>query len=239
MTLSQLKQYIQIHFSNGAASMAEGTLATALNTFVDLILTAAPLTGNMAGLISSTSVDPGTPTVNVVYITTTAGSYTHFLSAPATPIVVAAGTVMAFLTFNTGTGYWVQTAVTTIASSGGITSSSATAGIGYATGAGGAVTQGTSKSTGVTLNKVCGTVTTHNASLAAGASVSFTLTNSTIAATDVVQWATKSSGAAVGKYTAFTTATGAGSCECTLTNVGSTALEAVVLNFVVNKAVAA
>lgn len=50
--------------------------------------------------------------------------------------------------------------------------------IGYTSGAGGSVTQPTSKTTGVTLNKACGRITTHNAALAAGASVSFTVTNS-------------------------------------------------------------
>ena len=39
--------------------------------------------------------------------------------------------------------------------------------IGYVSG--GAVTQATSKSTGVTLNKPCGAITTHNAALADGA----------------------------------------------------------------------
>lgn len=67
----------------------------------------------------------------------------------------------------------------TIAATGSITSSSPTAGIGYATGAGGTVTQATSKSTGVTLNKVCGQITMNNAALASGASVTFTVTNST------------------------------------------------------------
>ena len=57
---------------------------------------------------------------------------------------------------------------------------------GYITGDGGTVTQATSKSTAVTLNKKCGTVTMNGAALAADAIVSFTLTNSTIAATDVI-----------------------------------------------------
>lgn len=35
--------------------------------------------------------------------------------------------------------------------------------LGYATGFGGTITQATGKSTGVTLNKPCGTITTHNA----------------------------------------------------------------------------
>ena len=61
-----------------------------------------------------------------------------------------------------------------------------TGSIGYATGAGGTVTQATSKSTGVTLNKITGEITLNGAALAAATIVSFTLTNSTIAATDVM-----------------------------------------------------
>jgi hypothetical protein len=68
---------------------------------------------------------------------------------------------------------------------GNINSSGATSGIGYSSGAGGTVTQLTSKSTGVTINKVTGLITTNNAALAAGTVVTFTVTNSAIAATDV------------------------------------------------------
>jgi hypothetical protein len=53
-------------------------------------------------------------------------------------------------------------AVTAVSS---VKSTSATAGVGYGTGAGGAVTQATSKSTGVTLDKVCGEITMNNATL--------------------------------------------------------------------------
>jgi hypothetical protein len=70
------------------------------------------------------------------------------------------------------------------AATGTITSSGATAGIGYATGAGGTVTQATSKSTGVTLNKECGEITLNGAALASATVVSFVLTNSGIAAGD-------------------------------------------------------
>lgn len=59
-------------------------------------------------------------------------------------------------------------------------------GFGYPTGSGGTVTQATSKSTGVTLNKTSGSIVMNNASLGAGAVVAFTLTNSCIAATDTV-----------------------------------------------------
>jgi hypothetical protein len=58
--------------------------------------------------------------------------------------------------------------------------------IGYASGAQGTVTQITSKSTGVTLNKSSGQITMNNASLAAGTTVLFTLTNSTLSAKDVL-----------------------------------------------------
>jgi hypothetical protein len=69
---------------------------------------------------------------------------------------------------------------------GSITSNSPTAGIGYRTGAGGTVTQLTSKATPVTLNAVTGEIVTNNATLSGGASVTFTLNNSAIANTDVM-----------------------------------------------------
>lgn len=51
---------------------------------------------------------------------------------------------------------------------------------GYSTGSGGTVTQLTSKSTAVTLNKPSGQITMNNAALAAGASVFFQVNNSLI-----------------------------------------------------------
>jgi len=59
--------------------------------------------------------------------------------------------------------------------------------LGYGTGAGGTVTQATSKSTAVTLNKACGKITMNNAALAAGASVSVFVTNIYCATTSTVQ----------------------------------------------------
>lgn len=115
----------------------------------------------------------------------------------------------------------------------------ATSGVGYATGAGGAVTQATSKATGVTLNKVCGQITTHNASLAAGAEVSFTVTNSAVAATDIVGICI-ASGATAGGYNVQVDAVAAGSFRVSISNLSAGALaEALVLNFAVIKGVAA
>ena len=58
--------------------------------------------------------------------------------------------------------------------------------LGYGVGAGGTVTQLTSKSTAVTLNKPSGRIVMHNAALAAGASVLFLVNNSMCQSNDTV-----------------------------------------------------
>ena len=107
--------------------------------------------------------------------------------------------------------------------------------VGYTSGA--AVTQGTSKSTGVTINAPAGAITMHDASLAGDAEVTFTVTNSTVAATDVVVVSVKS-GASSGLYLAFVSAVAAGSFNISVSNLGSTAGETVVLSYAVIKAAA-
>jgi hypothetical protein len=57
-------------------------------------------------------------------------------------------------------------------------------GLGYGTGAGGTVTQATSKSTNVTLNKPTGQVTMNNAALGSGVTVGFSVSNTLIAESD-------------------------------------------------------
>ena len=59
-------------------------------------------------------------------------------------------------------------------------------GIGYADGAGSSVTQQTNRTTGVTVNAVCGMITTNNASLAAEAAASFVVKNSAVGVRDGV-----------------------------------------------------
>jgi len=113
-----------------------------------------------------------------------------------------------------------------------INSSSATGGIGYTTGAGGTVTQATSKATGVTLSKVCGTITTHAASLAANTAVSFVLTNSVLAATD--NMILNIVGGTNGAYCLGLDAVAAGSCTITLRNLTAGAIaEAVTIRFTI------
>ena len=130
-----------------------------------------------------------------------------------------------------------RSAASILSADSGFTCLHATNGLGYGTGAGGTVTQATSKSTGVTLNKVCGQITMNGAALAAGASVSFTLTNSTIAATDTVNL-NIGSAASADSYNVMVTAVAAGSCRIQVQNFSAGSLsEALVLNFAVIKAV--
>lgn len=124
---------------------------------------------------------------------------------------------------------------------GGVVSTSATDGVGYTTGAGGAVTQITSATTAVTSNTVSGQITTVALTNAAGVDHEFTLTNSTIAATDVVVVSVGTyGGTSDGIPVVNVTATAAGSCVINLRNTGAVALDALaVINFAVIKAVAA
>ena len=110
--------------------------------------------------------------------------------------------------------------------------------LGYTTGSGGTVTQGTDKGTAVTLNKISGEIVMNAAALADDASVAFTLNNSTIAATDVVIVNVASVGTA-GAYQVTVGAVAAGSCSISVLNVsGGSLSQAIKLNFAVIKAVA-
>jgi hypothetical protein len=120
-----------------------------------------------------------------------------------------------------------------------ILSSGATSGVGYSTGAGGTVTQGTSRTTGVTINKMCGKITLFSSTTTAGTFSSFTVTNSVVDATDAVI-VNISSGATVDRYGVSVTAVAAGSFRIQIHNIAAvTPAEIPVLNFAVIKAVSA
>ena len=107
--------------------------------------------------------------------------------------------------------------------------------LGYTAEASGTVTQGASlgKATPVTLNKSAGQITMNDAALANVTNVSFTLTNSTISAKDVVVLSV-SSGATAGAYNCWISGKATGSCTITLRNLsGGPLSEAVVINFAV------
>jgi hypothetical protein len=116
-----------------------------------------------------------------------------------------------------------------------IKSQGATAGIGYATGAGGAVTQATSRTTGVTLNTVSGAITLVSAAGSA-TPASFTVTNSAVAATDTIILSQKSGS---DKYNLHATNVAAGSFQITFYTTGGTTTEQPVFSFNVIKGVTA
>ena len=109
---------------------------------------------------------------------------------------------------------------------------------GYATGAGGTVTQATSKATGVTLSKSTGQITLNNAALAADTTVSFTLTNTVIEAGDILIMNHISAGTA-GSYL-LNAQSAAGTASINVRNITAGSLsEAIVIAFAVIKAVTA
>ena len=107
---------------------------------------------------------------------------------------------------------------------------------GYVAGEGGTVTQATSKSTGVTLSKKCGQITMNAAALAADTTVSFTLTNTEVVATDIIILNHVSGGTA-GSYLLNAQA-GSGSASINVRNItGGSLSEAIVIGFAIIKAV--
>ena len=117
--------------------------------------------------------------------------------------------------------------------------SSGVDGLGYTTGAGGTVTQATSKSTGVTLNKACGAITMNGAALASVTAVTFTVTNSACVVGDLVVVNHSSAGTS-GAYLLSVSAIGAGSFAVTVYNNTLGILsEAIVVSFAVVKGVTA
>ena len=108
----------------------------------------------------------------------------------------------------------------------------ATEEIGYAAAAQGTVTQETSKTTAVTLNKSAGRITMNNASLATATNATFTLNNSTISANDTVILTISGGQATPGSYNVFANALTSGSVSISLRNIsGGSLSEAVVINF--------
>lgn len=120
----------------------------------------------------------------------------------------------------------------------GFTLSGSAAGIGYSTGAGGAVTQITNRSTGVTLNKPTGQITTINTSLAAAAQATFIVTNSLCGINDIPVLAIQSGTNGGNTKVTVTTVTG-GTFSITVANDnasgGTAETGAIIINFAIMK----
>jgi hypothetical protein len=132
------------------------------------------------------------------------------------------------------------TQILTFISSGALRSVSPSAGIGYATGAGLAVTQITNRSTEVIIAAICGAITTDATSLAAGDEATFTVTNTAVAVGDVVVVSLRS-GATANTSIPVVSAVAAGSFNIRLTNLSADTADtgASIINFAVIKAVGA
>ena len=210
-------------------------------------------TGNGTGtLVRSTSpvlVTPalGTPTSGIVtnctgspalVITNCTGSPTlaaPLLGTPASGVITnCTGSPTLDITSCTG-----SPSLTAVTATGNIRITG-TGSLGYSTGSGGAVTQLTSKTTGVTLNKSNGQITMEaTTAIGIAASVVFTLTNSFIAVTDAVI-ANIATGGTANAYTVDVLTVAAGSVGLRVTNISVGILsEAVVVSFAIIKAVAA
>lgn len=120
----------------------------------------------------------------------------------------------------------------------------ATSTLGYTAGAGGTVTQSTSRVTSVTLHKICGTITLAAGSLSGHEADEFQFINNQIGANDVVIVNIKSGATAATRkyYTVTVTQVDAGSCHIAIGNndngsLPSTGTDTLVLSFAVIKGV--
>lgn len=102
-----------------------------------------------------------------------------------------------------------------------------------------AVTQATSITTGVTCNAYSGVITTVSQTVAAGAEADFVVTNSKVAATDVVVACIKTHTSA-GTFAVTVAAVAAGQFTLRLTNLHASTAgnDVLVINFLVLKAAA-
>lgn len=179
-------------------------------------------TTNVLGITGDINLsDGGTYTTTLQTITPTAARTISFPDATGT-VALVGGSSGQVVYNNAG----VQ--------AGGNLGYNATTGVfGYASGTG-TITQATNKATGVTLNSPTGQITLNGAALAAGTTVSFTLTNSSITANDVLILNHLSAGTA-GSYLLNAQAA-AGSASINVRNITAGSLsEAIVICFAVIK----
>jgi len=148
--------------------------------------------------------------------------------------LTAAQTIAGIKTFTSSPIVPVPTLVNQAISMGNIIEKTG-AGIGYGTGSGGVVTQLTSKSTAVTLNKPCGQIIMNNASLAAGVVVAFVCSNTSCLSVDTAVASISANGSGFGEHTVSVVA-GNNSIIFYVKNVTAGALSnAIVINFAVIK----
>jgi hypothetical protein len=182
------------------------------------------VSGNSASSIDFVATENQTTAnagMRMEFYTTAAGGTTRVLSQTLTNALAAfPGNVTA--------------SNVTVSGSGGVTLTDGGT-VGYGAGGGGTVSQSGNKSGGVTLNKPSGEITMQNTNLAAATTVSFTLTNSTIANHDVMMLNVVSGAATPATYN-LDAVCNTGNAVISVRNITAGTLgEALVLRFVVIK----
>jgi hypothetical protein len=236
----------------GDLSLASATTSTTTTTGALTVVGGVGIGGaiNVAGNVTSTS---GT------FHTTTKGSQLGTAGGTSVASTPPADTDANLLMYDGGSGnwagigadtngvFWIRTGLSGTPApalyldtsqnahfSGAAISASPSGGVGYATGAGGTVTQITSRTTGVTLNKTTGAITMFSAAGSA-TPAAFTVTNSAVAATDVIVLNVKAATAS-NTYN-LQAQPGAGAFTVLFYTTGGTATDAPVINFAVIKGV--
>jgi hypothetical protein len=240
--------WYQINAETVYAAGMQAFLATPSSANLRAAMTDETGTGLLVFNTSPTFVTPilGTPTsgtltnctgLPVAGVTGLGANVGAFLATPSSANLAAA------LTDETGTGAAVFANTPTLvtpnigAATGtslavtGSLRSSGTAGVGYSTGAGGVVIQGTSRTTGVTINKLTGQITLFSAAGTTSATT-FTVTNSTVNTTDAIIL-TQHTGTDL--YNLMVTKTTLGSFDITFRTTGGTTTEQPIFNFAVIK----
>ena len=214
--------------SNAAGSLTGTTLAATVVT--SSLTSVGTLTGGGTGagfiIALTTSTVTGTlPAANYPALT---GDVTTAAGAVATVIKPSVSLTTPIIGNASGTSLSVSATV----------GSAGVGGIGYLSGAGGATTQATSKATGVTMNKICGTITLSGVTLNANTTATFVFTNSTIGANDLIALNHASAGTAGAYFLTGRAASGSASIDVRNHTSGNLA-EAIVLRYAVIKAVVA
>lgn len=192
---------------------------------------ATNLTGTAAGLTAGNV----TTNANLTGPVTSTGNATAIadsaLSIAKTSGLQTALDAKALLAGSTGQAFSASTltAATSVLSTG-------TGGVGYTTGAGGSVTQATSKSTAITLNAPSGVITLNNAALNANTSVYFVVNNSLVTNTDTITLNLRNAVSDVTNYNYWIGSVGAGTFIVVVRNISAGSLsDALIFTFSVFK----
>lgn len=234
--------------SGGATAFVASTIwgigdsITVFNTTATTALLFPPSGGNFNGGSTNASVNV-TQNTALTILRATSTEWITSVGLTATSLSISGNATIGGTLGVTGASTLAAVTATSLATTAGITSSGPTgAGIGYATGAGGAVTQATNRTTAVTLSKLAGQITTNNASLAAEAAAAFTVTNTAVAIGDVVV-VSQQSGSNGGNTNVYVSTVAAGSFQITVANnnaaAGTAETGAIIINYAVIKSVAA